>query len=33
MELYNEEDGIEFITNEDGTMSMLIKNINKITSK
>lgn len=33
MELYNNEDDVEFITNEDGTMSMIIKNINKIISK
>ena len=33
MELYNNEDDIEFITNEDGTMSMIIKNINNIVSK
>lgn len=33
MELYNNEDDIEFITNEDGTISMIIKNINSIVSK
>lgn len=33
MELYNSEDDIEFITNEDGTMSMIIRNINNIISK
>lgn len=33
MELYNNEDDIEFITNEDGTMSMIIRNINNIVSK
>ena len=32
MELYNNEDDIEFITNEDGTMSMIIKNINSIVN-
>jgi len=33
MELYNNANDIEFITNEDGTISVLIKNIGKITSK
>ena len=33
MEQYNSTDSIEFITNEDGTISVLIKNIGKITSK
>lgn len=33
MEQYNSTDNIEFITNEDGTISMLIKNIGHITSK
>ena len=33
MELYNEQDSIEFITNEDGTMSMIIRGINNIVSK
>ena len=33
MEQYNSTDNIEFLTNEDGTISMLIKNIGHITSK
>lgn len=33
MEQYNSTDSIEFITNEDGTISVLIKNIGKITSR
>lgn len=33
MEQYNSTDNIEFMTNEDGTISMLIKNIGHITSK
>lgn len=33
MELYTEKKNVEFITNADGTISVLIKNINHITSK
>ncbi len=33
MEQYNNKQKIEFITNIDGTISVLIKNINKLTSK
>jgi len=33
MEEYTNRKNIEFITNEDGTISVLIKNVNKITSK
>lgn len=33
MEQYNSTENIEFLTNEDGTISMLIKNIGHITSK
>ena len=33
MEQYNSTENIEFITNEDGTISVLIKNIGHITSK
>lgn len=33
MEEYNNRENIEFITNPDGTISVLIKNINHITSK
>lgn len=33
MEEYNNKKNIEFITNPDGTISVLIKNVNKITSK
>lgn len=33
MEQYNSTDSIEFITNQDGTISVLIKNIGKITSR
>ena len=33
MEQYNSTDNIEFMTNEDGTISVLIKNIGHITSK
>ena len=33
MEQYNSTDSIEFITNPDGTISVLIKNIGKITSR
>ena len=33
MEQYNSTDNIEFLTNEDGTISVLIKNIGHITSK
>ena len=33
MEEYNSGENIEFITNPDGTISVLIKNINKLTSK
>lgn len=33
MELYNSTDSIEFVNNPDGTISILIKNIGKITSK
>ena len=33
MEEYNNKDKIEFITNPDGTISVLIKNIGSIESK
>lgn len=33
MEEYNNKENVEFITNPDGTISVLIKNINKITTK
>ncbi len=33
MELYDEKDKVEFLTNPDGTISILIKNINQIKSK
>lgn len=33
MEQYNKTNSVEFITNEDGSISVLIKNIGKITSK
>lgn len=33
MEEYNNKKHVEFITNQDGTISVLIKNINRITSK
>lgn len=33
MEQYNDKNNVEFITNPDGTISVLIKNINKITTK
>lgn len=33
MEEYNNKQHVEFITNQDGTISVLIKNINRITSK
>ena len=33
MEEYNNKENVEFITNPDGSISVLIKNINKITSK
>lgn len=33
MEEYNNKQHIEFLTNEDGTVSVLIKNVNRITSK
>lgn len=33
MEQYDSTDNIEFITNEDGTISVLIKNIGHIISK
>ena len=33
MEEYNNKQHVEFITNPDGTISVLIKNINRITSK
>ena len=33
MEAYDNKDTIEFITNPDGTISMLIKNIGKIESR
>ncbi len=33
MEQYNSNDSIEFITNQDGTISVLIKNIGHITSR
>lgn len=33
MEQYNSKKNIEFITNPDGTISVLIKNINQLTSK
>lgn len=33
MEQYNNKNNVEFITNVDGTISVLIKNINHITSK
>jgi len=33
MEEYNNKQHVEFITNEDGTISVLIKNVNRITSK
>lgn len=33
MEEYNNRQHVEFITNEDGTISVLIKNVNRITTK
>lgn len=33
MDQYNDKKNVEFITNADGTISVLIKNINRITSK
>ena len=33
MEEYNNKDRIEFITNADGTISVLIKNVGSIESK
>ncbi len=33
MEEYNNKQHVEFITNPDGTISVLIKNVNRITSK
>jgi hypothetical protein len=33
MEEYNNKQHVEFITNHDGTISVLIKNVNRITSK
>lgn len=33
MDLYNEKDKVEFLTNPDGTISILIKNVNQIKSK
>lgn len=33
MEQYNNPQNIEFITNEDGTLSVLIKNINRLAAK
>ena len=33
MEQYQDADQVEFITNPDGTISVLIKNINKITTR
>ena len=33
MEQYENPDSIEFITNQDGTVSVLIKNINQLYSK
>ena len=33
MEEYNNKQHVEFITNSDGTISVLIKNVNRITSK
>ena len=33
MEQYNNEDVVEFITNADGSISVLIKNIGHLTSK
>ncbi len=33
MEQYQDAEQVEFITNEDGTISVLIKNINKITTR
>lgn len=33
MELYNTKDSVEFLTNPDGTISILIKNVNQIKSK
>ena len=33
MEEYNNKQHVEFITNQDGTISVLIKNVNRITSK
>lgn len=33
MEQYNNRENVEFITNPDGTISMIIKNINKIITK
>lgn len=33
MEQYQDIDQVEFITNADGTISVLIKNINKIMTK
>ena len=33
MQEYENKDSVEFITNEDGTISVLIKNVEKIVSK
>jgi hypothetical protein len=33
MDQYNDKNNVEFITNPDGTISVLIKNISKITTK
>ena len=33
LEQYQDADQVEFITNPDGTISVLIKNINKITTR
>lgn len=33
MEQYNDKDNVEFITNPDGTISIMIKNINHITTR
>jgi len=33
MEQYENPDSVEFITNQDGTVSVLIKNIGRIVSK
>ena len=33
MEQYNNPENVEFLTNEDGTISVLIKNISRLTSR